>query len=141
MFDLFSGSHILILLTVLLVVVGPKDLPRLMRVMGQWTGKARRMAGEFKKSFDDMARQEELDRLRTEIDELRKTNLEAAELSQKVAEADLPPEPRSGEFQINETSGGAPVQANHTPLDAFPQGKFPEPEPEPASVTDGAHKP
>jgi len=81
MFDLFSGSHLLILLTVLLVVVGPKDLPRLMRTMGQWTGKARRMAGEFKKSFDDMARQEELDKLRLEIDELRKTNMDAAELS------------------------------------------------------------
>jgi sec-independent protein translocase protein TatB len=142
MFDLFSGSHLLILLTVLLVVVGPKDLPRLMRTMGQWTGKARRMASEFKKSFDDMARQEELDRLRVEIDELRKTNLEAAELSQKVAEADLPaPEPRSGEFQINETPapGSAPMQVNHTPLDAFPQGKFPEPEP--ASALDEAHKP
>ena len=140
MFDLFSGQHILILLAVLLVVVGPKDLPRLMRIMGQWTGKARRMASEFKKSFDDMARQEELDKLRLEIDELRKTNLDAAELSQKVAEADLPTaEPRSGEFQINETPASAPVQVNHTPLDAFPQGKFPEPEP--ASATDGAHKP
>ena len=151
MFDLFSGSHLLILLTVLLVVVGPKDLPRLMRVMGQWTGKARRMAGEFKKSFDDMARQEELDKLRLEIDELRKTNMDAAELSQKVAEADLPPPeprsgelqineaPRSGEFQVSETPPSAPVQVNHTPLDAFPQGKFPEAEPAP--VTDGAHKP
>ena len=58
MFDLFSWSHILILLVVALVVVGPKDLPRLMHMAGRWAGKARGMANEFKKSFDDMARQE-----------------------------------------------------------------------------------
>ena len=67
----FSWSHILIVLIVALVVVGPKDLPRLMRIVGQWTGKARRMADEFRKSFDDMARQTELDELRKEIENLR----------------------------------------------------------------------
>ena len=63
MFDLFSWSHILILLTVALVVVGPKDLPRLMNMAGKSMGKARNMANEFKKSFDDMARQSEFDRV------------------------------------------------------------------------------
>ncbi|MEI9991528.1 MAG: Sec-independent protein translocase protein TatB [Rhizomicrobium sp.] len=70
MLDL-SWSHILILLIVALVVVGPKDLPRLMRIVGQWMGKARKMADEFRKSFDDMARQSELDELRKEIENLR----------------------------------------------------------------------
>ena len=107
MFDFFSSSHLFILLVVLLVVVGPKDLPRLMHMMGQWAGKARAMASEFKKSFDDMARQEELDKLRLELDELRKTNMGAGDLAQAVAEADLPPgaapEPRSGEIQVTES--------------------------------------
>jgi sec-independent protein translocase protein TatB len=67
----FSLSHILILLIVALVVVGPKDLPRLMRIAGQWMAKARRMADEFRKSFDEMARQSELDELRKEIENLR----------------------------------------------------------------------
>ena len=67
----FSWSHILIVLIVALVVVGPKDLPRLMRTVGQWAGKARRMAGEFRKSFDEMARQSELDELRKEIANMR----------------------------------------------------------------------
>ena len=70
MLDL-SWSHILILLIVALVVVGPKDLPRLMRIAGQWMGKARAMADQFRKSFDDMARQSELDELRKEIENLR----------------------------------------------------------------------
>ena len=67
----FSWSHILLFLIVGLVVVGPKDLPRLMRIVGQWVGKARAMADQFRKSFDDMARQTELDELRKEIDNLR----------------------------------------------------------------------
>src|ERR1700748_1645764 len=74
MFDLFSWSHILILLTAALVIVGPKDLPRLMHMAGKWAGKARAMANEFRRSFDEMARQAELDELRKEIEDLKKNN-------------------------------------------------------------------
>ncbi len=70
MFDL-SWSHILIFLIVALVVVGPKDMPKLLRLIGGWVGKARGMANEFRKSFDDMARQSELDELRAEISAMR----------------------------------------------------------------------
>jgi sec-independent protein translocase protein TatB len=71
MFDL-SWSHILIFLVVALVVVGPKDMPRLLRMAGQWVARARGMANEFRKSFDEMARQSELDELRAEIENLRR---------------------------------------------------------------------
>jgi sec-independent protein translocase protein TatB len=70
MMDL-SWSHILIVLMVALLVVGPKDLPRLMRMTGRWIAKARGMADQFRKSFDDMARQSELDELRAELESLR----------------------------------------------------------------------
>src|SRR5579862_4293589 len=70
MMDL-SWSHILIVLIVALVVVGPKDLPRLMRMTGGWVAKARAMADQFRKSFDDMVRQSELDELRAELEALR----------------------------------------------------------------------
>ena len=63
----------LLVLVVALVVVGPKDLPKLMRKMGQWTAKARDMADQFRRSFDEMARQSELDELRKELDEQRNT--------------------------------------------------------------------
>ena len=71
MFDLFSWSHILILLTVALVIVGPRDLPGLMNRAGKWVGKARNMVSDFKNSFDEMARQSELDELRAEIERLK----------------------------------------------------------------------
>jgi len=66
-----SWSHTLLVLIVALVVVGPKDLPKLMRTLGQWMGKARQMADQFRKSFDDMSRQAELDELRSELEALR----------------------------------------------------------------------
>ncbi len=71
MFGLDSGE-LLVILLVALVVVGPKDLPRLMRMVGRWVGKARGMADQFKKSFDEMARDSELDELRTEVEALRR---------------------------------------------------------------------
>lgn len=71
----FSWSHILIVLIVALVVVGPKDLPRLMHMLGRWMGKARSMADQLRSSFDDMARQGELEELRKEINALREARI------------------------------------------------------------------
>ena len=127
MFDIFSWQHIIILLVVALVVVGPKDLPRMMHMAGKWAGKARDMASEFRKSFDEMARQTELDELRKEIEELKKNNPVndvANSMSDMTAEIDRAvqtdvegagqtpaetspavegsPEPRSGEFEVTE---------------------------------------
>lgn len=70
MIDL-SWSHILIVLIVALVVVGPKDLPRLMHTVGRWVAKARGMADQFKRGLDEMSRQADLDELRKEIQALR----------------------------------------------------------------------
>ncbi|MBN9554665.1 MAG: twin-arginine translocase subunit TatB [Alphaproteobacteria bacterium] len=118
MFDLFSWSHILIMLTVALVVVGPKDLPRLMNMAGRWAGKARNMANEFKKSFDDMARQSELDELRAEVEKLRATDpvadfgneiertlnpVDTETAETRAAAQEEAPAPRSGEYQVSET--------------------------------------
>ncbi len=54
-----------------LIVVGPKDLPVLMRKVGQFMAHMRAMAAEFRASFDEMARQSELDDLRREVEALR----------------------------------------------------------------------
>jgi len=72
MFDI-AWSELLVIIVVALVVVGPKDLPRLMRTAGQWAGRARAMADQFRRSFDDIARQSELDELRSEVNRLQQT--------------------------------------------------------------------
>ena len=66
-----GGGELVVIAIVALVVVGPKDLPKLLRELGKFVGKMRRMADEFRQSFDDMARQSELDDLRKEVEALR----------------------------------------------------------------------
>jgi sec-independent protein translocase protein TatB len=61
----------LILGAVALIVVGPKDLPILMRKVGQFMARMRAMAAEFRASFDEIARQSELDELRREVNAMR----------------------------------------------------------------------
>ena len=73
MLDLGIGASELILIAaVALIVVGPKDLPLLMRRAGQVRGRMRAMAAEFRSSFDEMARQSELDELRKEVEAMRR---------------------------------------------------------------------
>ncbi len=94
MIDLFSWSHILIVLVVALVVIGPKDLPRFMHMAGRWMGKARGMADQFRKSFDEMARQTELDELRKEINSLRDTRIDAPVMTPRaIVPSDMTSEP------------------------------------------------
>src|SRR5579862_1678646 len=64
-------GEFLILAVVALVFVGPKDLPILLRKLGQFMAKVRSMAAEFRASFDEMARQSELDELRKEVEAMR----------------------------------------------------------------------
>src|SRR3954469_22660548 len=58
-----DSSELLIIAVVALVVIGPKDLPRVMRVVGQWVGRARGMARHFRSGIDEMIRQAELEEL------------------------------------------------------------------------------
>ncbi|MCE1236556.1 MAG: Sec-independent protein translocase protein TatB [Hyphomicrobiales bacterium] len=64
-------SEILIIGVVALIVVGPKELPQLMRTVGQWAGKARRMAAEFQGQMNEAIREAELDDVRKSVDDLK----------------------------------------------------------------------
>ncbi len=66
-----GGTELLVIAAVALIVVGPKDLPVLLRKLGQFVGRMRGMASEFRASFDEMARQSELDELRREVQAMR----------------------------------------------------------------------
>jgi len=62
MFDIAS-SELLLVALVALVVIGPKDLPKAMRFVGHWVGKARGVARHFRAGFDEMVRQAELEEM------------------------------------------------------------------------------
>ena len=74
MFDI-GWSEMLVIVVVLIVVVGPKDLPKVMRMAGRWAAKARNMATEFQNSLQDMAREAELDDVQREIKSISKTDV------------------------------------------------------------------
>ncbi len=74
MFDSIGFQELVLIGLVGLLVVGPKELPLLMRKAGQWMNKMRGMAADFRATFDEMARQAELDELRKEVEALRDNN-------------------------------------------------------------------
>ena len=86
----FGFAELLFVAIVALIVVGPKDLPIMLRRLGQMVSKGRAVADEFRSAFDDIARQTELDELREEIEDLRRDNAMAAAVEDlKDVEADI----------------------------------------------------
>jgi len=67
MFDITS-SKLLILAIVALLVVGPKDLPILLRTVGKYLGVIRRQAAEFRAQFDEAVRETELEQLKKDFE-------------------------------------------------------------------------
>jgi sec-independent protein translocase protein TatB len=100
MFD-FAWSEIALIAVVALVVIGPKDLPRVMRTVGYWVGRARAVAREFQSSVDQMIREAELEDVRKQVEdatkldlpnEIRKTIDPTGELQQSLNEPLVPAE-------------------------------------------------
>jgi sec-independent protein translocase protein TatB len=87
MFPEGRALEFLLAAVIALVVVGPKDLPILMRKLGQFLGRMRAMAAEFRASFDEMARQSELDELRKEVEAMRKAQF--ADVAAQAGQADV----------------------------------------------------
>jgi sec-independent protein translocase protein TatB len=109
MFDI-AWSELFVILIVALVVVGPKDLPKLMRKVGQWTGRARSMADQFRRSFDDMARQAELDELRAEVSKMKTAaTVPMTEADYAAIGIEFPKDPLGVASTIEEVGAAPPV--------------------------------
>jgi sec-independent protein translocase protein TatB len=74
MFDL-GWSEMMVILVVALLVIGPKDLPRVAREIGKWSAKARSMARDFQRSLDEMAREAELQDIKAELEKASRTDI------------------------------------------------------------------
>ncbi|MEE3000044.1 MAG: Sec-independent protein translocase protein TatB [Pseudomonadota bacterium] len=67
MFDI-GWTEITFIIIFAIIVIGPKELPRVLRTVGQWIGKAKSMTREFRGHVDDMIRDTELDEVKKQID-------------------------------------------------------------------------
>src|ERR1700753_4037539 len=70
MFDI-GWSEFVVIAVVALIAIGPKELPGVLRMVGQWIGKARRMASEFQGQFQEAMREAEMADLKKSFDEVR----------------------------------------------------------------------
>lgn len=73
MFDI-GWTEMLVIAVVMIVVVGPKDLPKMLRTFGRTTAKLRAMAGDFQKQFNEALKEAELDDVKKSVDSLRSLN-------------------------------------------------------------------
>ena len=140
----------MVIAVVAIVVIGPKDLPRVMRLVGQWSGKLKRVARDFQGQFNEALREAELDDVRKDIVDIGKS------LSQEMAKtgADIdkgmtiaappvaapppvasPPAAETPPPAAPEALSEMPAVAETPALEAVP------PSPEPAGAAAGEVKP
>lgn len=95
MFEI-AWTELVLIAVVAIVVIGPKDLPRAMRIVGQWSGRAKRMAREFQGQFNEALREAELEDVKkdvqalTKFDPLKDVRKELADVDSTVRDIDKP---------------------------------------------------
>ena len=121
----FNFSEMAVVAVVALLVIGPKDLPKAMRVIGHWVGRARGVARQFRAGFDEMVREAELAEMekkwQAENERIMREHAvllspAATALPADQADADGAPPPQLVEQPVVE-----PAPASAAP--AHPQGK------------------
>jgi sec-independent protein translocase protein TatB len=108
MFD-FSWSELLLIGMVALIFIGPKELPGVLRTLGQWMTKIRRMAGDFQNQFHDAMREAELADLKKEVDDMA---AQAANYSNFDPLADVRKEMESAQRDIEGAVADKPAAGN-----------------------------
>ncbi len=98
MFDI-GYSELAMIAVVALIAIGPKDLPKAMRVVGQWMGRAKAMSRHLRAGVDEMMRQAELEELEQQWREhnarIMAAAPAAADFEPKPAESPAPADPAS----------------------------------------------
>jgi sec-independent protein translocase protein TatB len=137
MFDI-GWSEFVVIAVVALIAIGPKELPGVLRMVGQWMGKARKMAAEFQGQFQEAMREAEMADLKKSFDEVKEaatgftsgnvmTSLQK-DVSAALSIEDVDKPAASPEISADTASIETPAPASE-PLVITPEGQ-PQPEPE-----------
>ena len=163
MFDI-GWTEMLVIAVVMIVVVGPKDLPKMLRTFGKTTAKLRSMAGDFQKQFNEALKEAELDDVKKSVDSLRSLNpaneirkqlnpfeKAAADVRAGLDKALKPSTPAAGSTATAAPAATAAVAATSTasaepapapivpgPVEMPPPPVFPAPEAAPAAAAAAA---
>ena len=129
MFELDWGKLVIIGI-VALIAIGPKELPTVLRTVGQWMGKIRRMASEFQGQFQEALREAEMADLKKQADDLQSSVKDFASID-PLAEKPKPAEPATASETSTITAPMSPAET----ASVLPPIDLPPPEP-PAPVTE-----
>jgi sec-independent protein translocase protein TatB len=124
MFDI-GWSELVVIAVVALIAIGPKELPGVLRTVGQWMGKARKMAAEFQGQFNEAMREAEMADLKKSFDEVRDatSGLTSGNLMTKLTDSlGEPPKlehldkpsankPAADDMSAADASAGGPVKS------------------------------
>src|ERR1700736_2265028 len=118
LFDI-GWSELLLIGIVALIAIGPKELPTVLRTLGQWMGKLRRMASEFQNQFQEAMREAEMADLKKQVDE-------GTSQAQSYANFDPVGEVRrefeSAQQQIESAVADKPTKETSSPVSATDAG-------------------
>jgi len=133
MLDL-GWSELLIIGVAALIVVGPKDLPRMLRTLGQYAGKARGIAREFQRSMDEAARQADIDELKEikkGLDDMREAQYKMQrDMSQSFLEGSKPESKKAPASETAEAPDAAPDPAPEPAEETATQATKPQAAPD-----------
>ena len=157
MFDI-GWSELVVIAVVALIAIGPKELPGVLRMVGQWMGKARKMAAEFQGQFQEAMREAEMADLKKSFDEVREAAsglaggnvmtslqkdvgdaLHIGDIDKPAAEAPaVTPaiEPLATSNDAPATSSDAPATSSDAPASGEAQVNPTAPEPPPQTIVE-----
>ncbi len=146
MFDI-GWTELILIAAVTIIVIGPKELPGLLRTVGQMLGRLRKLSNDFKSQIDDAMQADEMQKLRDEIDELKKDNPMADLKGQLEEQFDVDPlkdseknkETEDWDNAIQQVNGPSPdevetAESNVTPMPERPDTDNSSPESIPGEV-------
>src|SRR5438105_8066703 len=125
MFDIGWGKLVVIAL-IALVVIGPKELPAVLRTVGQWMGKIRRMAAEFQGQFQEAMRETEMADMKKQVDAIADatrdigSNLNPLETTRKEIESLMGDTPTAASAPAPYASAAEPTSASEPQAAAAP---------------------
>src|SRR6201999_3179009 len=133
MFDI-GWSEFLVIAGVALIAIGPKELPGVLRMIGQWMGKARKMAAEFQGQFQEAMREAEMADLKKSFDEVREaasgfskgtliTSLQKdATNARRIDDAEKPMEAQAAPAVVSTTDPATPATLTAPVQKTLPEG-------------------
>jgi len=130
-----TSSKLLILGLVALMVIGPKDLPALLRTIGKYIGIIKRHANDFRAQFDEAMRESELDQIKRDAEASMREAEEKIRQQMSEAQAGIDPNKILGSDPFAEPAPPASAPATAAAVDA-PAPAAAEPAPAPVSVAE-----